>query len=511
MPAPPPPANGIDDPTGHGREAHAPGGEPLAHLRWAARAATAEAGVPAWFVGGCVRDALLGRECADLDVTVGGDPKPIALRAVSLLRERLGPGHRLGLGCLDAEAGLWRVVADGAYLDLLALEGPLTDDLARRDLTLNAMALPVTADTADELVDPLGGLADLRAGVLRSPRRENLTADPVRVLRIARFAAGLALPIEAETRRWITEAAPLLSAAPGERIGYEIVRALGADRSAGFARLLAELEILAAILPEVAALAGLVQGGYHHLDAYEHSLETLRIADAWLSGDDEVLAPLPVGCSRAMRAEIARVKLPWVRSRPALLRLAALLHDIGKPTAMTTDDDGRVRFSDHPRLGADLVGALAERLRLSRGERHYLRTLVREHMRPCMVAFGARVTDRAYGRLLRDLGDLTPDTCALSLADRQAARGPATTEEALTTQTDTVARIVGLWQESKRDGTDRPPLLRGKQVMELLRAPAGPEIGRVLRELRAAQLAGEVTTVEQAREFVRRRGTESDA
>lgn len=490
---------------------HLPGGEAFAHLREAARHAAAEVGCEAWFVGGCVRDALLGRESADLDVVVRGDPHRVARHALERLRQVLPHGARLGLGCLDT-AGTWRVVAEGAYLDVLGLEGTLSQDLARRDLTINAMAVPVSAPSLESVYDPLGGRADLRARLLRSPARANLHADPVRMLRVARFAVTLGMPIERETQAWIRESAGMLASAAGERVGYEVMRAFAGERSAAFARVLEDLGLLPEVFPELLELAGLYQGGYHHLDAYEHSIEALRLADAFLSppGDDNASdAGLPRDLAVAVRSEVTTVKLSWVRSRPALLRLGALLHDIGKPRARTVDDDGRTRFSDHPRLGAESIATLGERLKLSRGERHYLTVIVREHMRPCLLAFGESTTPRAYGRLLRDVGELAPDVCAVSLSDRLAARGPATTDEALRTQTGTVARIVRLWLASKTEEGGAAPLIRGRDVMTALGLPPGPLVGRMLAEVRSAQLAGELSTPGEALEFVRRKGSEN--
>jgi poly(A) polymerase len=490
---------------------HLPGGAAFTHLREAARHASAEAGCDAWFVGGCVRDALLGRDSADLDIVVRGDPHRVARHALEHLRQRLPQGARLGLGCLDA-AGTWRVVADGAYLDVLGLEGTLAEDLARRDLTINAMALPVSATSLADVHDPLGGRADLAARLLRTPARANLAADPVRMLRVARFAVTLGMPIEQDTRVWIRASAGLLASAPGERLGYEVMRAFAGERSAAFARVVEDLGLLPEVLPELLDLQGLYQGGYHHVDAYEHSLEALRLADEFLSDAGAEGAPdggLPHDLAVAVRSEVTGAKLSWVRSRPALLRLGALLHDIGKPRARTVDDDGRVRFSDHPRLGAEGIAGLGERLKLSRAERRYLTVIAREHMRPCLLAFGESTTPRAYGRLLRDLDELAPDVCAVSLADRLAARGAATTAEALRTQTDTIAHIVRLWLASKTGDGAAPPLIRGKDVMAATGLPPGPGVGRLLAEVRSAQLAGELGTHEDAVEFVRRKGSEN--
>lgn len=480
-----------------------PGGCALAALRDALASAVRGQRAEAWYVGGCVRDALLGRPCVDLDVVSSAPAGSLANATAATLRDAL-PEARIGVGRIDAERDCWRVMAPGGHLDLLRLEGPIETDLLRRDLTINAVALAVAEDEAALPLDPCGGLRDLAARTLRAVSRDNLRSDPIRLLRVARFAVELGWEVEPETTRWVAAEAGLLGGEAGERIGYELLRALGHPHGARLVDVLHSLGLADAAFPELIPLRAVPAGGYHHLDGYAHSVECLRFVDAFLRGGSDL--ELAHGPAERVRAHIHGEARTGVRSRPALLRLAALLHDVGKPAAMSVDAQGRVRYLGHAEAGGEIIGETARRLRLSRGERSYLQVLARQHMRNCLLGHGSPPSDRALGRFLRDLGDLAPDLCILALGDRFATRGERMDETTSSTQVAAIGRVVGLWEASCALAPKLSPLIGGRDVMEALGMPAGPEVGRILDDARAAQLAGEFRDRDDALAYLRRRG-----
>jgi len=460
------------------------------------RRVLAERRVAGWFVGGMVRDALIGRDTMDVDVIVDCDPHAVAEWILAAGRAGSGEPHT-GFACLDEGWGIYRVVIGDATIDVVPLEGSLEEELLRRDLTVNALALPVGARPSD-VIDVVGGMADLESRVARAVRKDNLTHDPVRLLRVVRFAVDLDLTVEARTAEWVRELACLLDLAPGERVARELLAALESPRASRFPALLEELGLLGVLLPELAPLRGIGRFGFHHVDAYDHSLKAYAFVAQALRG--KALSPgVDSELWSSMLEAVSVEPLAGVRARRAMVLLAALLHDVGKPSCMTQDGDGRVRFVGHERAGAEIARQVAGRLRLSRLETVHLAALVEHHMRPCMLgATDEPPTARACARVFRALLDRTPDVCLLGLADRAASRGPASTPDVALRQEEATARVLDLWHAARRREPERGPLLTGRDLMTHLGIPQGPLIGRILKELRVAEAAGDVCDREAA-------------
>jgi tRNA nucleotidyltransferase/poly(A) polymerase len=225
-------------------------------------------GAEAWIVGGAVRDAALGREVVDLDLAVAGDP---AAAAKAVARE--GKGHSFEL---SAEFATWRAVAaDSSWqIDLTALRGEAIEaDLAERDFTIGAVAVPVEGG---EPVDPHGGLADLDRRLLRVVGERSFAADPLRLLRAARLAAALELELDPATVSLARSEAGRAIEPAGERQLVELRQLVGGpDPMRGMA-LLDRLGLTPVVLPELEALRGVEQGPNHHLDVHGHTMAVLE-------------------------------------------------------------------------------------------------------------------------------------------------------------------------------------------------------------------------------------------
>ena len=221
-----------------------------------------------WIVGGALRDELLGREVTDIDIAVEGNPEDAARELAAELR---GPVFQL------SEAfGAWRVVdrRGGRVYDFGRLQGETIEaDLTKRDFTVNAMARP---REGGELIDPLGGRADLEARTLRVLGPGAYENDPLRPLRLARFAAELGFAPDPETERLTAEAAPRVGEASGERVFAELRRLLVAPAALEGLALADRLGLVRAVLPELADLHDVDQSHYHHLDVYGHTVEVLE-------------------------------------------------------------------------------------------------------------------------------------------------------------------------------------------------------------------------------------------
>ncbi len=442
-----------------------------------------------YLVGGAVRDLLLRRSPRDLDVVVEAD-------AIQLGR-RLEQETACKPVVLNERPAVVRLVwhAGAQVLDLLELEGTLDQDLRRRDCTVNAMALrlvPTDAGLAGELRDPLSGRDDLHARLLRMTSEHALTEDPVRVLRVFRLAAQLGFEVEDRTRSAIVRHADEVRRAAPERVQEELLLLLEATPCNQALRDCAASGVLLQALPELAPLRGLGENGYHHLDAWAHSLEVVEALDTLLLGEQPLLEPDVLAQAQAL---LARPYLTGC-TNVALLKLAGLLHDVGKPATATQDERG-LHFYRHDVLGAQVAEDIAARLRFSREAQRALALLVREHLRPGFLADLPASSERAVNRFFRRLGDQAVAALLLALADRLAARGPAATEEWLLRQARTVNTLAREYFRRAQQPASEP-LLNGHDLMARYDLQPGRLVGKALALLRRAQQEGQLRTRAEA-------------
>jgi len=436
----------------------------------------------AWLVGGALRDRLLDRPTTDYDVAIDGDPGRVA-RALA----RAAGGHAFAL----AEGfGAWRVVArDHAWqVDLLPLaDGSIESDLAKRDLTINAIAQPLGGD---ELIDPFGGLADLRRRRLRMVSSRAFSEDPLRTLRLARLACELGFTVESRTAVIATDSANRLSAVAPERIFGELKRIISADRALVGLQLMDELALTDVILPELSELRGVEQSPYHHLDVHGHTRAVLERVIGLESSSDEALGSRAGEVSAFLARPLANELTRW-----QALRFGALMHDVAKPRTREVSAEGRVTFMGHDALGAEMAGSALGRLRASERLREHVSALVRNHLRLGFLVHEMPLGRRGIYGYLRACAPVQLDVTVLSVADRLATRGVGS-EQAIARHLELAQQLVGEalnWLASP----PRPPV-RGDQLAEALGIQPGPELGQLLAELEQASFAGEIVSRQDA-------------
>jgi poly(A) polymerase len=455
--------------------------EPIRRLR----DAFAGAGVEAWLVGGVVRDALLGRELVDVDIALAGDPED----AARIASRALG-GPRFPL---SEQFGAWRAL-DGdraVACDISPLQGAtIEDDLAQRDFTLNAIAVPLAGG---DPIDPHGGLGDLEAGVLRVLGAGAYANDPLRTLRLVRLAAELGMAPDAETERLTREYAPRLVEPSGERVFAELRRLLVADGALDGLELARRLGVLAAALPEVDALQGVEQSQYHHLDVYGHTVAVLAEQIALLGGDR--LEQLFAAAAPRVRAVLDEPLADGL-TRGQALRFGALLHDVAKPQTRGVRDDGRITFIGHDAAGSDVASAILRRLRTSERLRTYVAALTRHHLALGFLVHERPLDRAAVYRYLARCDPVAVDVTVLSCADRLATRGRKA-EPAIAAHLELAAELIGPALDWREHGPPRPPL-RGDELASELGIEPGPELGRLLERLGEAAYTGEATTRAEA-------------
>ncbi|MBI4638108.1 MAG: HD domain-containing protein [Candidatus Rokubacteria bacterium] len=431
-----------------------------------------------------MRDVWLGRDDVDLDVAVPEGALAIARRVA----DRLGGAFV----SLDPDRGAARVLAGGLRLDVTDFRaGTLAGDLAARDYTVNALAVDLRTLLSSgraPVIDPTGGLADLRARRLTPPSPSVLADDPLRALRGVRLEATLGLRLTRSALAAIRAVAQDLGAVSAERVRDELVVLLGLSRTSRAIRRLDALGLLASIVPEVEPMRATPQPAPHRFSVLEHSLRAVAGADRLL-GRLTALGPL----GEELAAHI-RETLGGGIERRHTLKLAALLHDVAKPETRRAVG-GRVRFLEHDRIGAARARAIGERLRLPGRAVDTLERLVRHHLRPMHLASAGEVTRRARYRFFRDLGEDSRDLLLLALADAGAVRGESPL--GVWRRSGVVRDLLAGWEE-ERTAAAAPPLVQGEDIMARYGLQPGPAVGGLLRRAREAQDLGRIATREEA-------------
>ncbi|CAN5367077.1 CCA tRNA nucleotidyltransferase [soil metagenome] len=417
-----------------------------------------------YLVGGSVRDALLGRLSPDLDFTTDARPAEVQ----KLLRPWADGLWDTGIefGTIGATRRDQRFEITTFRADTydqvsrnpqVQFGDTLVDDLKRRDFTVNAMAVRITADGVGEFVDPLGGLVALQAKILDTPSAPEISFgdDPLRMLRAARFVSQLGFTVAPRVWTAMEEMAPEMGRITAERIAAELDKLiLGADPLAGI-----DLMVLTGlgdeVLPEVGAMRMAIDEHHQHKDVYQHSLTVLRQAmDLESSGEPDLV-----------------------------LRWAALLHDIGKPPTRKHETDGGVSFHHHEVVGAKMVRKRMRALKYSKQMVDDVSQLVYLHLR--FHGYGdGKWTDSAVRRYVTDAGPLLPQLHKLVRADC-TTRNKKRAARLQNNYGELEQRIIALAE--KEDLQRVRPDLDGNAIMELLGIPAGPQVGeawRFLKELR---------------------------
>jgi putative nucleotidyltransferase with HDIG domain len=439
---------------------------------------------PAWVVGGAVRDRLLGRQVLDLDIAADGDPRAMARRVAVIAG---GPAFQL-----SGEFGAWRVHApDRSWqVDITVLQGAsIQEDLAQRDFTVNAIAEPLGGGA---LVDPNDGAGDLERRCLRMVSEESFDRDPLRVLRLARFACGLEFEPDEATVAAATARAPRIGEVAQERVFGELKHLVGTERALAGLALMARIGLTEHVLPELHALRGVEQNRFHHLDVHDHTLEVLQ---ATIDLERDPAASLGAENGEAIAAFLAEPLADGL-TRAGALRFGALLHDAGKPATRGLTPEGNVTFLGHDREGARISREALTRLRASEKLRAHVAALAEHHLRLGFLVRHRPLDRRTVHRYLTQCRPVEVDVTLLSVADRLATRGE-NSGPAIAAHLEVARGLVAAALEWRAAGA-REPLVRGGELAAALGIEHGPRLGELLAAIDEAAYAGDVSSAEQA-------------
>jgi tRNA nucleotidyltransferase (CCA-adding enzyme) len=412
-----------------------------------------EAGHRSWVVGGCVRDELLraqagaaGAPRGDWDIATSALPEQVT----TLFRRVIPTGIQHGTVTVLMREGQYEVTTlrgetsytDGRRPDAVYFVDDIKDDLARRDFTINAIAYDVLED---RLIDPFDGVRDLEQHVLRAvgTAAERFAEDGLRVLRAARFVATLQVELEAETARAIQPSLDSYRKVSAERIRDEWLKAMKAKKPSRAFEVMKDHGLLAITAPEMLESVGCAQNKYHAYDVWGHAMACLDAAPG---------APV--------------------------LRVAALLHDVGKPRSRAfSDKTNDYTFYEHERIGAEMVEPMLSRLRFSNEERQHITALVRHHL----ICYDRSWSDAAVRRWLRRVTpELLPDLYQLNEADVLGkGRDVSADLENLAALKLHVERVLAAGAAL----STRDLAVDGRVLMQELGMQPGPDLGRILRAL----------------------------
>ena len=414
------------------------------------------AGFEIYLVGGCVRNLLLGSEIKDWDMTTNATPEQItkffpnsfydnAFGTVGIPLETNGTKIVIEITTFRTERGY----TDKRRPDTVEWGKTIEEDLARRDFTINAIALKIEAQPAGsthELIDPYNGKKDIEQKLIRAvgDPKQRFKEDALRLMRAVRIATQLSFTIEEKTWKEILVDSKLLSEISAERIRDELLKTLGSEYPQDGVMLLRNARLLEHILPELLEGIGVSQvrpGRHHTTDVFTHNLQSLKFCP----------------------------------SNDAVVRFATLLHDIGKPKVAATDKQGLVIFHNHEVVGAKIAREISDRLRFSKKDRDKIVNLIRWHM----FTVDEKITDAAVRRFIRRIGvENVKDMMDLRVGDRLGGG----------TQTAESWRLK-LFKKRIEEQLQPAPFsindlaIDGNDVMKELQIKPGPKIGEILQKL----------------------------
>lgn len=436
-------------------------------------------------VGGVIRDFCLGKSNFDKDIiVVDKDAKGFAQNLAKTLDATYIP--------LDEENKIYRLVLKDK-INCIDITNPIEDsiekDLNRRDLRMNAIAFDLSDN---KFIDLFDGFKDIENEEINIISEQNLIDDPLRLLRIFRFEATTGFKINDNLKTIVKKHKDLINLPAKERVNYELMKLFDGNYTVQAIKNLDECGLLCEILPIFADVKKVPPNTHHHLPLIGHSIETVRqIENFYKIANKEVKNHLDSIDFGAFR-------------RLAYLKLAGFMHDIGKFSCWTIEETGRHRFIKHEYVGAELCKPILRDLKFSKKQIEYISDMIKYHIYPSHIIATEGLSDKVKMRYIRKIGNNVIDNIFIAMSDRLSARGEAVTDEMVKNNITGLQSLLSYYLNVKDSLKPLPKLLSGEEIMKITGLKPSKELGELVEKLKEAQFDGDITTKEQAIEFIKK-------
>ena len=436
----------------------------------------------AYIVGGSIRDLILGRIPTDYDIAVLLFPEKYASDLASCVN-----GHVVKIG--KQNQMIYRVVSENSTFDISVIAGKtIEDDLVKRDFTVNAIGYDLSSE---KIIDLFGGINDLSTKKIRMVSKEIFKKDSVRLIRAYRIAAILDFEIESETAHAIANNVKLITKAAGERIKAELFKILSCSKSYIFIHQMYETGLLFEIFPELTALQGCKQNKHHAYDVLDHSLTAFSQLEMLLN-------------EKMFNTGAINFPIPDMdKERSALLKYSILLHDIGKPFALSVGDDENLHFFGHDIIGAEMAKQTSKRLKLSNFEADFIDFIIRNHIAALNLYNSGDKnppSKRSVTRFFIKCGDMTPDILLHTIADINGKGNEAKGNEDFLSFASYLLKEFFSGYVVKKTG---PRLITGNDLIEEFGLTPSPLFKRILSLVEESRLSNTINSRAEALLMVR--------
>ncbi len=441
-------------------------------------------GIQAYIVGGFVRDIFTDKISPDRDLIVYGC-------SVKEFSKNLADKLNAHFIELDPVNQIYRIVLEDKYnyIDITTpIENDLEKDIKRRDLTINAIVYDINNE---KFIDLTGGIDDIKNKKLKGISDKNFEDDPLRLLRIYRFYSSTGYEIDKNLIEITKKLYKKINEPAKERITVELLKMFEGKYCRNALIKLNETNLLEEILPVYKEVKKIPSNSHHHLDLLHHLIETVNQIQIIYENSTVEIKEYLEGIS------FSGVK------RLAFLKLAGFLHDIGKPSCWTIEENTlRHRFIKHDEIGSKLVVPILKELKFSKKQIDYIKNLIKYHIYPSSLVSDVNASDKAYMKFYRKNDGYIIDVIILAMADRLSARGVMVSDEMVNNNINNLTNLLNNYLELRKTIKPIEKLLDGNDIMELLQIKQGPELGKIINELKEAQISGEVNTKQEAVNFV---------